>query len=430
MELSKSIDSVSQQIQAQLQLSAAEYRGGTDYAQAQSDAAKAIEMARANGLENLTTRGLIDLGNACFLKGDADEARKAFTQSLEYARRFRSERNEARALFSLGSLAMRNGGVEEAIQDVKQALVWYQRGGYQKEAANSLVLLARAQRQEGDYAGALQSFDRQVHLGNQMGDPSLVALARQGSGTVLLAQGRLPEALAAFRQAYEAAHKTGDQLNSEYDLLDEADVYWRLGRYREARQSLGDAGPSPSRAVAALDDQTRGDMALSQRDFHGAMEFAQRVLGQQNLGIEMTVAAKSTLGAAKIGSGARAEGLATLAEAAQLAVKSGSALLIAETRLVYAEALLGAGEAQRARDLALAAQQWFSGAGNQEAEWRCWLVASGAENRLGGPKSRKIVSKKRFGYLPVCSRSGTLMRTTKRTRAGPTYRIAAGSCPS
>ena len=152
--------------------------------------------------------------------------------------------------------------------------MWYQRGGYQKEAANSLVLLARAQRQEGDYAGALQSFDRQVHLGNQMGDPSLVALARQGSGTVLLAQGRLPEALAAFRQAYEAAHKTGDQLNSEYDLLDEADVYWRLGRYREARQSLGDAGPSPSRAVAALDDQTRGDMALSQRDFHGAMEFA------------------------------------------------------------------------------------------------------------------------------------------------------------
>ena len=76
MELSKSIDSVSQQIQAQLQLSAAEYRGGTDYAQAQSDAAKAIEMARANGLENLTTRGLIDLGNACFLKGDADEARR------------------------------------------------------------------------------------------------------------------------------------------------------------------------------------------------------------------------------------------------------------------------------------------------------------------------------------------------------------------
>lgn len=383
LELSKNIGSVSQQIQALLQLSFAEYRGATDYAQAQSDAAKAIEMARSNGLENLTTRGLIDLGNAYFLKGDADEARKAFTQSLEYARRYRSERNEARALASLGSLAMRYGDVDEAIRDVQQALVWYQRGGYQKETASSLVLLARAQRQKGDFAAALHSFDQQLHLASQMGDSSSVALAQQGSGTVLLAQGRLPEALAAFRQAYEAAHKTGDQLNSQYDLLDSAEVYWRLGRYQEARESLGLAGPSPSRAVAALDDQTRAEMALSQRDFRGAMDSSRRVLDQPNLGIDLTVAAKRTIGAAKIATGARNEGLAALAEAAQLAGKSGSAQLAANTRLAYAEALLTAGEAQRARDTALAAQQWFAGAGNQEAEWRSWLVASGAENGLG-----------------------------------------------
>ena len=69
-------------------------------------------MARANGLENLTTRGLVDLGNAYFLKGDADDAKKAFTQSLDYARRYRSEHNEARALLSLGSLAMRYGDLD------------------------------------------------------------------------------------------------------------------------------------------------------------------------------------------------------------------------------------------------------------------------------------------------------------------------------
>jgi tetratricopeptide (TPR) repeat protein len=382
LELSAHIGSVSQQIEVLQQLAGAEYRT-SDFAQAQSDASKAIEMARANGLESLTTRGLVDLGNAYFLKGDADEARKAYTQSLEYARRFHSERNEARALFSLGSLAMRYGDVDEAIRDVQQALVWYQRGGYRKEAANALVLLARAQRQKGDFAAALQSFDRQLQLGNQLGDPTLVALAEQGSGTVLLAQGRLPEALAAYHEAYEAAHKTGDQLNSEYDLLDSAEVYWRLGRYQEARESLALAGPSPSRAVAALDDLTRAEMALSQRDFRGAMDSSRRVLDQQNLGIDVTVAAKGTQGAAQIATGARAAGLATLAEAAQLAGKSGSAPLIADTRLAYAEALLTAGEAQRARDTALAAQQWFSGAGNQEAEWRCWLVAAAAENSLG-----------------------------------------------
>jgi serine/threonine protein kinase/tetratricopeptide (TPR) repeat protein len=389
LKLSTDIGSVSQQIQALLQLSAAEYRGAGDYPQAQADAAKAIDMARANGLENLTARGLVELGNAYFLKGDADEARKAYTQSLEYARRFHSERNEARALFSLGSLAMRYGNVDEAIGDVQQSLMWYQRGGYQKETANALVLLARAQRQKGDYAAAFQSFEQQLRIGKQMDDPSLVALAEQGRGSVLLAQGRLPESLAAYRQAYEAAHKTGDQLNASYDLLDSAELCWRLGRYPEARQALGDAGPNPSRAVAALDDQTRADMALSQRDFRGAMEFSRHVLEQQNLGADLTVAANSSLGAAQIATGARADGLKALAEAERVAEKSGSAQLIADARLAYAEGLLAAGDARRARDTALAAQQWFASVGNAEGEWRTWLVASGVEKSFGdGEKSR------------------------------------------
>jgi tetratricopeptide (TPR) repeat protein/tRNA A-37 threonylcarbamoyl transferase component Bud32 len=394
LKLSTDIGSVSQEIQSLLQLSAAEYRGSGDYAQAQADAARAIDMARVNGLENLTARGLVDLGNAYFLKGDADEARKAYSQSLDYARRFHSERNEARALFSLGSLAMRYGDVDAAIRDIQQALVWYRRGGYQKETGNALVLLARAQRQKGDYPAALLSFEQQLHLGEQMGDPSLVALAQQGRGTVLLAQGRLPESLAAYRQAYDAARKTRDQLSTAYDLLNSAEVYWRLGRYPESRQALGDAIPSPSRGVAALGDLTRAEMALSQRDFHGAMEFSRHVLDQQNLDIDLTVAAKSVMGAAQAATGARREGLAALSEAAQLAAKSGSALLAADARLAYAEALLAAGDAQRARESALAAQQWFAGAGNQEAEWRSWLVAGGAEKALGNPaKSRENVQK-------------------------------------
>ena len=394
LETSTQIGSVSQEIQVLLQLSSAEYRGSGDYAKAQADAAKAIEMARTNGLENLTARGLVDLGNAYFIKGDADEARNAYTQSLEYARRFHSERNEARAMFSLGSLAMRYGNVDEAIRDIQQALVWYQRGGYRKETANALLLLARAQRQKGDYAGALESFQRQAQLGAQIADPSLVALAEQGSGTVLMAQGRLPEALAAFRRAYDAAHKMGDQLNAAYDLLDAAEVYWRLGRYGEARQALGDAGPNPSRAVAALDDATRAEMALSQGDFRAAMEFSRRVLGQHNLEPDLTVAAKSTLGAAEIATGARKDGLATLAESVEVGEKSGSALLTARARLTQSEALLAAGEAQRARDTASAVQQWSAAAGNLEAEWRAWLVVASAQKALGdSTKSQESAQK-------------------------------------
>ena len=85
----------------------------------------------------------------------------------------------------------------------------------------------------------------------------------------------------------------GDPLNSAYDLLDSAEVFWRLGRYAEARQALDDAGPSPSRAVFALGNQIRAAMALSQRDFAGAMEFSRQVLDQPNVSIDLTVARKA-----------------------------------------------------------------------------------------------------------------------------------------
>ena len=382
LELSMHIGSLSQQILTRLQLSAAEYRT-SDFAQAQADAAKAIEMARANGLENLTARGLIDLGNAYFLKGDADEAKKSYSQSLEYARRYHSEHNEARALFSLGSLAIRYGGVDEAIKDVQQALVWYQRGGYRKETAQALVLLGRAQRQKGDYAAALQSFGRQLQLGRALDDLGLVALSQQGSGTVLLAQGRLPEALTAYREAYEAARQQDDQLNAEYDLLDSADIYWRLGRYAEARKALDDAGSSASRAVSTLDNQIRAAMALSQQDYSKAAEFSGRVLSQNAVSIDLTAASKSIQGLAQLATGKRREGLAAATEAVQFAAKSGTAPLLADTRLAYSEALLANGDAQRALDSALQAQQWFASAGNPEAEWRGWLAAAAAESTLG-----------------------------------------------
>ena len=113
------------------------------------------------------------------------------------------------------------------------------------------------------------------------------------------------------------------------------------------------------------------------------MEFSRHVLDEPNVSIDLTVAAKSTLGAAKFASRARGEGLAVMAESTRLAAKSGSAPLIANSGLVYAEALLAAGEPRSALDAARAAQQWFAGTGNVEAEWRSWLAAARAESALG-----------------------------------------------
>ncbi len=393
LELSRHTGSLSQQILALLQLSAYECRVN-NFTQAQADATEAIDLARVNGLENLTTRGLVDLGNAYFLKGDGEEARKYFEQSLEYARRYRSDRNESRALLSLGSLEMSRGQTDEGLRNVQQAMAWYVRGGYQKETAQALILIARAQRQKGDYAAALQSFEQQLEIGRKLGDSAQIALAEQGMGTVLQAQGHLPRALSRYQQAYEAARKTGDQLNAENDILDASEALWQLGHYDQARQLLEQCGSSTSRTVLALADQIRGAMALSQRQFPVAIETSRRLLSQKGLGADLEARIRSVLGRAQAAAGARREGVASTEEAVSLATKSGSPWLIAETRRAHAETLLAAGEDRRALQAAQFAQQWFARAGNQEAEWHCWLVESLAEVRLAEPaKSREAAQK-------------------------------------
>jgi len=393
LELSRHTGSLSQQILALLQLSTNECRVN-NFTQAQTDVTQAIDLARANGLENLTTRGLVDLGNAYFLKGDGDEARKYFTQSLEYARRYRSERNQARAQFSLGSLQMFYGQSDEGLANVQQALAWYQRGGYEKETAQALILIARLQRQKGDYAAALQSFERQLAIGRKLGDTAQIALALQGSGTVLQSEGRWPDALARYQEAYEAARKSGDQLNAENDLLYASEVHWQLGRYDQARQLLAQCGSSASRTVLALADQIRAAMALSQRQFSVAIETSRRVLSQSGLNTDMAAQLRSVLGVAQVAAGARSDGLASTADAVTLAAKSGSQWLIAETGRSHAQALLAAGEPQKALTTASAAQQWFEHVGNREAEWRCWLVIARSEGALSDPaKSRADAQK-------------------------------------
>jgi tetratricopeptide (TPR) repeat protein len=392
LEMCRSTGNLHQQILVLLQLSNTEHR--MNGAKAQDYATEAIDLARANGLENLTTRGLIDLGNAYFVKGEDEEARKYFAQALEYARRYKSQRNQARALLSLGSLELQRGETGEGLRSVEQALAWYQRGGYQKETAQALILMGRAQREKGDYQEALRSFQQQLEVARQLGDQIQIALAQQGIGTVLEAQERWPDALLYYREAYAAAKQSGDQLNAAYSLLDSSRILWQLGRYGEAQQALEAASPGAPRGLQAQLDAVRCRMALSQRQFAAAVASGRRLLSQAGLSNEVAAEAGGVLGLALASTGARRDGVTSTSEAVALAVKSGKPPLIAETGLAQAEALLAEGDVRKALDTALEAQPGLARAGRQEAEWRCWLVASRAAAAQGkGAKSREYAER-------------------------------------
>jgi tetratricopeptide (TPR) repeat protein/predicted Ser/Thr protein kinase len=388
LEMCRSTGNLHQQILVLLQLSNTEHR--MNGAKAQDYATQAIDLARDNGLENLTTRGLIDLGNAYFVKGEDEAAARYFTQALEYARRYKSPRSQARALLSLGSLELQRGETGEGLRNVEQALAWYRRGGYQKETAQALILMGRAQREKGDYPAALRSFQQQLEIARKLGDQIQVALAQQGIGTVLEAQERWPDALLSYREAYAAAKQSGDQLNVAYSLLDSSRMLWQMGRYGEAQQALDAASPEASRGLRDQLDAVRCRMLLSQRQFAVAVAGSRRLLSQAGVNRETAAEAGILLGLALASTGARRDAVAATNEAAAQAAKSGKPALIAETALAQAEALLAGGDARAALDAALAAQPGLARAGRQEAEWRCWLVAARAAAALGaGAKSRE-----------------------------------------
>ena len=388
LEMCRSTGNLHQQILVLLQLSNTEHR--MNGAKAQDYATQAIDLARDNGLENLTTRGLIDLGNAYFVKGEDEAAARYFTQALEYARRYKSPRSQARALLSLGSLELQRGETGEGLRNVEQALAWYRRGGYQKETAQALILMGRAQREKGDYQAGLRSFQQQLEIARKLGDQIQVALAQQGIGTVLEAQERWPDALLSYREAYAAAKQSGDQLNVAYSLLDSSRMLWQMGRYGEAQQALDAASPKASRGLRDQLDAVRCRMLLSQRQFAVAVAGSRRLLSQAGVNRETAAEAGMVLGLALASTGARRDAVAATSEAAAQAAKSGKPALIAETALAQAEALLAGGDTRAALDAALAAQPGLARAGRQEAEWRCWLVAARAAAALGaGAKSRE-----------------------------------------
>ena len=390
LDIARTLANQSQQIKILLQLSSVSYSGG-DTAQAQQYAREAVDLAQAQGMEGMTARGLVDLGSAFFVHGDYTEAEKYFKQALEFAQRYKGRRNEARALVSLGSLRIQQGKPDEALGYLEPALAFYQQGGYRKEASLALVLLGRANRLKGDYDAALKAFDQQLQLARGASDLLQTYLSHEGIGNVLVRKEQYTEALGHFEEGYVIGKSRGDQKSIGYSSTERADMLWQLGRYEDARTALAEASavadrPGGYKALLAEIHQVSAAMTLSQRLFAEAKAKSQQALalaGTQYA--DIAIQARRTLGLAQTLSGATRPGLLSCQEALEMAMRSGDPWLISKTQLALAEARLESDDAPGALTIALEAQTVFARSGQQDSEWRAWLVAALASRRAGDP---------------------------------------------
>lgn len=383
-------DNYYQQIKTLLQLSSVSYAGNRTK-EAEQLANEAISLAENNRMQNLATRGLIDLGNAFLMRDDLKEAEKYFGKALDLASLDGGGRNKARAQLSLASLSLQQNKFDEAVEYVSQALPFYQGGGYAEESSQAFLLKAQAQSLRGEYEAAHQIFNQQLEAALQSGDRTQAALAHEGLGTVLALQEQYTEAESHFTESRKLYEATGNQLNTGYNLIYRGDALWRLGRYDEAREML--------RQASLIAEQSDGSnkqlqpnihliqslIALSNNDYKASTAHSRQAIDERCADANPAcVEAKDTGGLADVRMGLKSKtGLILCHEAWEMAKRFNDPRLLSQSQLALAEAMLENGETKDAFDNASSAQQRLNRYGQQESEWRAWLIMARSSEKTG-----------------------------------------------
>jgi len=389
LDTARAVGHEPQQVSALIELSYLASTQGLS-PQAQDYARQAVEFAQQRHLENLTTGGLIELGNSFQSRGDYSEAEKYFKQALEFARANKGRRREATSLVNLGGLYIQQLRIDEGLSLVQQALSFFQAGNYPREIALCLTHIARANRRKGDYEVALKALQQKLQLAQQGAEQPQIALSFGEIGAVLFEQERYPESLAQYDKSYAINKAIGNRIYVAYNQANRGDILWRLGRYDEAQQALGDAlaiASDPASGYKQLIpeiERTSAQRAMSQRRFSEAKSKAEHALALAGSEYKnVTIEAKYTLGLSQALSGAARDGKTNCEVAAKMATDAGDAALLSRAMLALAESALAQGDARSALEKAGAAQARFAKGGQQESEWRAWLIAALASQRLG-----------------------------------------------
>jgi tetratricopeptide (TPR) repeat protein len=387
LQRSKASDNINLQIRSLQALSSVSAIDG-ETALAEQRATEALALARNNGIENQFTAGLIWLGNHFLIANNFSEAEKYYRRALELAQRDKLRLHEAWARLQLGSLLLSQRKTAEALQYLDQALPFYRNGNYRRWLSSALLLRGRASRNTGDFDDAYKAFKEVLQLSDQLGDVAQSATSHEELGSLLMVQENYPEAQSHFDQAYKIYHSMNLTIYAAYCAMHRANALWQVGRYSEARTALGEATSiaenSNKKLLLASVQMTEAFMELSELHTQQARVHARKAqdLAGKEFGLTATQA-RYVLGLIQVRSGASGSARQLCQEAVDMARKTDDKYLLSVAQLAQAEALLGSNRPQEALQIALQAQQSFERLNQTNSEWRAWLIAARASQRLG-----------------------------------------------
>jgi tetratricopeptide (TPR) repeat protein len=397
LELAGAANNLHQQLRANLHYSYLEQEPQAGRARAEG----AVETARANGMHDLATYGLVTLGNLSLIRGDHATAEQLYTRGLDSARAHKVKRYEAFALLQLGSLRERQSRPDDALPLIEQALDFYRQGGYHKEATNAVILLARIKRKRGDYESALRMLDEQLRMAEQMGDSQQVGALYQERGFALQAQERLPQALASYSESLTIHKQLEDRQFVLYGQLNMAIIYRRLGRFEEMRTALEQATElltslglkSGELAASPLITEAEADLSLKRMSEAAAKARRADALfpvtpNSRPTGTQLEIKLARCRAEAAAGAGER--GVALCEEALGEAEAAGDVAMAVTARLALAEARLAAGDERGVLAAVPAAMDSLMRLGRVESQWRALALAAEAARRSGDVETERV----------------------------------------
>ena len=299
---------------------------------------------------------------------------------------------EAQLRVTRAAILTAQGDFETALEDFRHGLAQREQtlGHEHPVVASSYNNLGSVLVELGRFDEALAALEtaREIWEGSYGPRHPMIATALNGIGAVLEQMGRWPEARDRIEQALSIREQTfgPDHVNVAITLDNLGSVLTYMGEYEEAREASQRAlqlrertlGPDHPHCASSL--VNLGLVAEKEARFEDAVSYHRRAIAlwEDTLGPDHPYLAfpLTSVGRVDLALGHHAQAKAELERALKLRAEGGKPAELAETRLALAT-VVWADDPQRARDLAMKAQEGVTGKVPRDAALRAeietWL---------------------------------------------------------
>jgi eukaryotic-like serine/threonine-protein kinase len=395
LQIVRTFTNPSQETKTLLQLSNVSRLTGDNDA-AEHYATQAKDVAAKNGLSDLYTQSILEIGYVHFYRSEILVAQKNFQEALTRAQTDQFRVTEARAQLALGGLHIQQDDADAGLPLLEQALPFFEQNIYRKEIMIAQTYLGQAYGLKGQLTDARTAFENALNQAKVLNNQSQIGVEHKNLGTLLAGQQKYNDALDHINQAYSVYNALTKKLDAAYALVSKAEMEWRLGDYDAAASDLNLASSyaeQPNTKFKQLWGRiyvASAPMKLSRRDFAGAIVDANKGIKADTSGTQHpAIEAQSTLGLAQFLYGKKQEGKRTAEKTVDPARKTGDPRLLGAALLALAEILVESHDGQDALTAANEAREILERTEQLDSEWRARLMAGRAYQLLGDYQSAR-----------------------------------------